>query len=153
MRMLRTRVAAIVAGIVALGALLLAEPQGSLESGGKRSTAAGVYTASQASRGQVQYLNSCEGCHGPDLQGDSGEEIPALSGADFMATWNGKTVKELFEKMSRSMPASAPASLQRQDYVDVVAFILQANQLPPGKDALAADVERLDRIVIEKSSR
>ena len=98
----------------------------------RRSVWDGVYTDTQAARGERQYGRSCEQCHGPDLAGDAVMEIPALSLDSFMTSWNGKTVKDLFDTVKRSMPKDKPGSLGTGSYVDVVAYLLQANKFPSG---------------------
>lgn len=111
----------------------------------------GVYTDAQAMRGERQYGRSCEQCHGPDLAGDPVMEIPALSLDSFMTSWNGKSVKDLFDTVKRSMPKDKPGSLGTGSYVDVVAYLLQANRFPSGARELARTPDELAPIVIERS--
>ncbi len=110
----------------------------------------GVYTDPQASRGERTYGRSCEPCHGADLAGDPVMEIPALSLDSFMTSWSGKTVKELFETVKRSMPKDKPGSLGTGAYIDVVAYLLQVNKFPSGERELPRAPEQLDAIVIER---
>jgi cytochrome c5 len=114
----------------------------------RRSVWDGVYTAQQAARGQMQYEYSCGRCHQPELQGDSSRDIPPLNDESFLKYWNGRTVKEMFDLTAKTMPVDSPASLRASSYLDVLAYIFQMNRFPSGSDEL--DVERLDRIVIEK---
>ena len=111
----------------------------------------GVYTDAQAARGERQYARSCEHCHGPDLGGDPVTEIPALSLDSFMTSWGGKSVKDLFDTVKRSMPKDKPGSLGTGSYVDVVAYLLQANKFPSGARELPREPEQLDGIAIERS--
>jgi len=111
----------------------------------------GVYTDAQASRGERQYGRSCEPCHGADLAGDPVEEIPALSLDSFMTSWRGKSVKELFDTVKRSMPKDKPGSLGTGAYVDVVSYLLQANMFPSGSRELPRTPDELGGIVIERS--
>jgi hypothetical protein len=46
------------------------------------------------------------------------------------------------------MPSGRPGSLSSQSYRDIVAFILQSNQFPPGRQELEADPETLQQILI-----
>ena len=73
-------------------------------------------------------------------------EIPALAGDPFMQRWSAKNVDDLVARMQRSMPPSAPGSLTRAQYVDLVAYLLKANGFPSGFDALGTDSERLRQI-------
>jgi S-disulfanyl-L-cysteine oxidoreductase SoxD len=117
----------------------------------RRSVWDGVYTDAQAMRGERQYGRSCEQCHGPDLAGDPVMEIPALSLDSFMTSWNGKSVRDLFDTVKRSMPKDKPGSLGTGSYVDVVAYLLQANKFPSGAKELARTPDELAPIVIERS--
>jgi len=117
----------------------------------RRSVWDGVYTDAQAARGERQYGRSCEQCHGPDLAGDPVMEIPALSLDSFMTSWGGKSVKDLFDTVKRSMPKDKPGSLGTGSYVDVVAYLLQANKFPNGARELPREPEQLDGIAIERS--
>jgi mono/diheme cytochrome c family protein len=111
----------------------------------------GVYTDVQATRGERQYARSCEQCHGADLAGDPVEEIPALSLDSFMTSWSGKSVKDLFDTVKRSMPKDKPGSLGTGAYLDVVAYLMQANRFPSGSRELPRAPEQLDAILIERS--
>ena len=117
----------------------------------KQSVWDGVYTDAQASRGERQYGRTCEQCHGPDLGGDAVMEIPALSLDSFMTSWNGRNVKDLFDTVKRSMPKDKPGSLGTGAYVDVVAYLLQANKFPSGSRELPRTPEQLESIAIERS--
>ena len=110
-----------------------------------------VFTDAQATRGEELYGRHCVECHGSGLDGDAVSEIPALAGDPFMQRWSTKTVDELLAHMQRSMPPSAPGSLTRAQYVDLVAHLLKANGFPSGFDALGTDSERLRQIVIRRT--
>ncbi len=92
-----------------------------------------VYTAAQGTQGATIFSNSCAGCHGANLEGIAG---PPLAGAGFMRTWQGKSADDLFYIISHDMPADNPASLKQDEYVAVLAFILQKNGYPAGSAAL-----------------
>jgi cytochrome c len=119
----------------------------------RRSVREGIFTTAQAERGEREYGRQCERCHGADLGGDSAQEVPALIGERFREQWGGRTVKELFDVIKRSMPADAPDSLTARAYVDVVAYLLSANQFPSGSDELPRTPERLQDWVIEKDAK
>ena len=139
--------------LVMVGVMVALICLGASTSGAGQAPGAGVYSVSQARQGQIHYLHYCEACHGPDLLGDSGEEIPALTGDEFMGEWTGRSVKALYEKVSKTMPASEPGTLETQVYADLVAFLLQSNNIPPGAAPLIPGSEHLDRTIIEKPPR
>lgn len=117
----------------------------------KQSVWDGVYTEAQATRGARQYGRACEQCHGVNMAGDPVEEIPSLVLDSFMSDWNGKSVKDLFETMRRSMPKDNPGSLGTGAYIDLVAYLLQANKFPSGAKELSRTPDQLEPIVIERA--
>ncbi len=109
----------------------------------------GVYSEDQATRGLQAYTESCEHCHESDMTGNPTDEVPALVADAFMFHWRGRSVLDLYNRVSRTMPADAPGSLDAGIYLDVVAYILEANEFPRGQSDLEYD--RLAGIVIERS--
>ena len=90
----------------------------------------GVYTIDQAKRGEKLYAEKCSSCHGPDMNG--GEMAPGLTGGEFTSNWNDLSLGYLFERMSISMNQNAPRSLSRQDNADIMSYILNTRNYPPG---------------------
>ena len=109
-----------------------------------RTTWGGVYTEAQAKRGETVYGQSCASCHAPDLSGM--DAAPALTGPEFAVGWDTMTLDDLVERVRTSMPADAPGSLKREDYVDVVAFMLSKNGFPTGERELPADSAALKQV-------
>jgi cytochrome c len=141
---------ALVAIAAVCGASLVFTLHSSAQSAARRSVREGAFTAVQAERGERDYGRACERCHGADLGGDASNEVPALAGDHFLEQWNGRTVKELFDVIKRSMPADAADSLTTRAYVDIVAYLLSANQFAGGTEELPRIPERLQEWVIEK---
>ena len=138
---------ALAAGGLAVGAVAAVLRQ---EPSGRQSVRDGVYSEPQASRGLREYTRSCEHCHGSDLTGNATDEIPALVADTFMFHWGGRTVQALHDRISKAMPADAPGSLNASAYLDIVAYLLEANGFPRGPQEL--DRSRLGTIVIDKPS-
>ena len=113
----------------------------------------GVYTEEQSKRGEEIYKKECAACHGDSLAG--GESAPALTGGAFLANWNGLTLGDLFDRIRKTMPQSAPGRLSRQQNADILAFMLSANKFPAGKAELYKQSEMLKeiRFVSEKPSQ
>lgn len=107
----------------------------------------GVFTDAQVARGKDVFVNTCAHCHGNSLEG--GEEAPALAGGSFVANWTGSTVGDLVERTRKSMPDGDPGSLTRQQYTDVIAFVLSSNRYPSGKAELPVETEKQKTIKIE----
>ena len=107
----------------------------------------GIFTADQVQRGDVLYKEQCATCHGDNLEGSG--PMPPLAGRDFLATWTGKTVGELFEKTHTTMPATAPGTLTPMQAADLTAHLLKASGFPVGTTELEGKVETLLTIRIE----
>src|SRR5262249_11103369 len=84
--------------------------------------------------GRSTYQQNCASCHLADLGGRN--EAPPLAGANFMAAWRTRTTKDLFDYM-HTMPPSGP-SLTDDQYLGIVAFVLQSNGAAPGPGALTS---------------
>jgi mono/diheme cytochrome c family protein len=109
-----------------------------------RSVWQGVYTEEQSKRGQTAYEKSCASCHSASLAG--GDMAPGLVGPEFSAEWNGQTVGDVFERIRASMPQEDPGSLTREQYADIVAYILSMNKFPAGAKELEHDAEALKQV-------
>jgi cytochrome c len=131
----------------------LGASMGAAQDAPRRSVRDGVYSEAQADRGERDYNRQCGRCHADDLTGDSEHEVPALIGAPFLEHWEGRTVKDLYDRMKRSMPADHPDSLTPRAYVDIVAFLLSRNEFPSGADELPRAPERLQELMFEKDAR
>ncbi len=128
---------------------LLAVSSSAAQDGARQSVWDGIFTEAQVARGERDYGRSCERCHGVDLTGDPSMEIPALQEAPFLEEWKGRTLKDLFDRIKRSMPADEPDSLTTRAYVDIVAYLLNANHFPSGSRELSRDPGDLQQFQIE----
>ena len=102
----------------------------------------GVFTAAQAKRGDDAYQASCSGCHGSDLHATDAEAVD-LTGPAFRAKWNGRTLEERFETIRDTMPLGSARTLGDQTYMDILAFILQFNDFPPGNQELVPETAKV----------
>jgi hypothetical protein len=50
------------------------------------------------------------------------------------------------------MPQNAPGSLSRKAYIELLSFLLKANDFPPGNEDLRDDPTVLKAITIKKNS-
>jgi len=97
---------------------------------------AGSYTVAQADAGRAIFDRACATCHMTDLSGAF--EAPELAGPNFRLAWGERPVGELLDLISVSMPPGQGGSLGDEAYANVVAFILRANGVPAGSQALVA---------------
>jgi mono/diheme cytochrome c family protein len=128
---------------------LLAEHSPSAVRALDRSVWDSVFTAAQAARGDSLYKGSCANCHGAALQGGTtptGDDAAPLVGPAFMASWDGQTLGDLYDKIFSAMPVDKPKTLDKQLIVDVMAHILNQNHFPAGSKELETDIERLKEV-------
>jgi len=116
-----------------------------------RSAEDGVYTAEQAAQGKNDYSQSCGGCHMDDLSGSG--QAPGLVGESFSQFWDGRSVFDLYDVTHTTMPVDKPDSLGPEAYLGIVAYMLQANNYPPGKEKLTDNADALKNIIIGKKSK
>ena len=114
----------------------------------------GVFTEEQAKRGQAVYPGPCGTCHGRRLNGAPDDpdmrSAPPLARARFLRNWGGRSLATLFEYTRATMPEDNPGSLTDEEYVDLIAYMLEVGGMPAGNDALAPDLQSLARVVIEQ---
>ena len=136
------------AGLIAAGGLTAGPGAGVAAA-----QADGAFTTDQASSGWSVYGVQCGDCHGPNLEGMV--HAPPLSGVEFLSSWAGETTDGLFAYLRDEMPPGQAGALSDQAYIDLVAYLLEANGAVPGERTLmvgegvpigdAADIEEARR--------
>ena len=127
-----SRIGCVRRAAAAAGVVLLS---GAAPSGAAAQSAEGVYAAAQAAAGRAVYEQKCARCHQSNLQGSF--EAPQLAGESFLRFWGDLSPRDLYDRISGSMPPDEDA-LADEAYVDVVAYLLQANGAPAGDAPLMA---------------
>ena len=126
--------------------LILVAACGVLQVAGQQAaTAAGPFTAAQATAGNTAYQASCASCHQANLSGEN--NAPALAGTPFMSSWGGRTVTDLVGFMEGAMPPGNPGGLGDANYLNIAAYILQYNGARAGNQALTATTNTMIRTV------
>ncbi len=91
------------------------------------------------------------GCHG-DTPYANGfrlpKTVPALIGADTLQHF--ATAQAMYDFMRHAMPFNKPGSLSDEQYLQILAFLLESNQLVPAGTRL--DASMLSSIVIQRST-
>ena len=128
---------------VEAGSVAIAAPRGT-----PRSVKDGVYTTAQASAGKTAYSDKCASCHGT-MASATPDMAPLLNDYVFQDAWKNRSVGDLFERIRNTMPQNEPATLSPQRTAEIVAYILSANQLPAGNEALDEDLEVLKQIQMD----
>ena len=75
----------------------------------------------------------CANCHRDDLTGYDG----LLRGQRFMDKYREASLHLLFDKTKTTMPRNAAGTLSDQTYVDIVGYVLKANEFPAGDRRVA----------------
>ena len=101
-----------------------------------RTTKDGAFTVEQAARGQLVYERSCKTCHQADFYRER------------LQRWDNKSVSELFDAVSTSMPADNVGSLLTSEYIDVLAYVFSITGSPPGNSEITQD--NMESILIAK---
>ena len=125
--------------LATLGSLALAAALGVVALGAGSPPAA-QFTAAQASSGHTTYLIQCSGCHGADLAGVYG---PALAGAGSNIPYLPPSF--VYDYTSVYMPAGNAGALKEQEYVNVVAYLMQQNGRRASGTALTVKAAQNDQ--------
>jgi mono/diheme cytochrome c family protein len=102
-----------------------------------------------AVQGSVVYSTKCASCHGAALEGGGG---PALKGPEFKSLAASQSLdgQALLKIVTETMPQAEPGSLTKDQYFQVVAFILAQNGHPAGSAPLSANGAQLKSIDLSK---
>ncbi len=100
---------------------------------------AATYSGDQASAGKQVYDSTCAHCH-PSGQFD---------GATFSNAWKNRRLYDLYSLISNTMPEDRPGSLTDSQYVNVIAYLLQRNQVPSGAAKLSTDTLGMKKLRID----
>ena len=82
------------------------------------------------------YAKSCARCHGVQMEGILG---PGLTGPHFASEKANFDVEHVFNIVAHNMPATRPGSLEDDEYVKIMAYILEKNGYPAGDQELTYD--------------
>ena len=94
-----------------------------------------AYTTAQATQGAATYKSQCALCHGSALNNGG---APKLAGPDFLKKWGTNTLDDFHYIMSTTMPQTHPGGLKPDQYINLVAYVLQKNGYKAGTTPLKA---------------
>ena len=120
-----------------------------------------TYGKDQADRGKTLYSRYCSKCHLENLKGNCPTEnlsstsyicaasgnAPPLMGSSFMQRFY--SVGDLYSRVKWTMPADKVNSLNVEDNLNIVAYLLQSNGVPAGTDDLRAGTAIKDMVLRE----
>ena len=104
---------------------------------------AGWYTEEQAATGAKTYAQSCAPCHGANLEGGAG---PSLKGASWQQLYGGAKLLTVWGEIKGPMAQYAGRMFTTTESLDLLAYLLQQNGLPAGRQPLADTRELSDTI-------
>ena len=119
-----------------------------LAPGAGRAGDGGIYSEAQAARGESLFQQHCAACHGARLEGNP---AVALTGPSFRARWEdgNHTLDDLYYIVRTLMPNTAPGSLSRPQYADIVSYILKVNGYPAGESELVPKAAIMKAVVLQ----
>lgn len=88
----------------------------------------------QLAAGRGTYAEQCATCHGPTL--DGGQFAPPIKGEAFRKRWGGRTLEELYQYVTTSMPPANAGGLDKPSYAALIALMAEANDVPLQKSAI-----------------
>jgi mono/diheme cytochrome c family protein len=94
-----------------------------------------AYTKAQAVQGASLYKTNCAMCHGSALNNGG---APKLAGPEFLQKWGPNTIDDFHYIMSTTMPQTKPGGLKPDQYLSLIAYVLQKNGYKAGTTALKA---------------
>ena len=101
-----------------------------------QSAAPVVTFASQVEAGAEAYATNCAICHGTNLEGST--LGPLLSGFSWVRRWGTQTPTLLLGNIQANMPPGGNESITEEDYLNIVAHMLQVNGVDGITEALSA---------------
>ena len=126
-------------GLIAVAGLPVSAQDSAAAAPAERKVTTGVFSAKQAERGEGSYKSVCQACHAKT----------EYTGDKFKTQWVSKTAYDVFDQIRTTMPDDNPGSLERQEYVDLVAYIFSLNAYPVGEADLPADDDGLKKVRID----
>jgi polar amino acid transport system substrate-binding protein len=112
-----------------------------------------AYTTEQASNGKALYGKNCAVCHGANGEGGTvpaqfgkmaGTKASPVAGPGYLPKM--KTAGQAYEFAKKNMPANKPGSLKDNEYLDIISFALQANNVKADGKPLTPDSAKMIKL-------
>ncbi|MCG8468984.1 MAG: c-type cytochrome [Gemmatimonadetes bacterium] len=139
------KVTTLAIGAVLAGCAGTPAPETPNDPGGAPSAEATLvsFNEEQVARGYEGFRTMCGECH------STGE----FRGRNFQFRWRRQTAWDFYREVTTTMPENAPGALTDQEYVDIVAYILELNGFEPGESELPATEAALDHFVMDSAGK
>ncbi len=122
-----------------LGTALAACDSGSAPTETAAAVESGPTFSSQAEAGANLFATNCAACHGANLEGT--RLGPLLTGGAFLQRWGSQTPALLLGNIQANMPPGGSGNLTDDDYIEIVAHILNENGVDSVSDPLTASTD------------
>jgi len=96
----------------------------------------GFFTVAQAQNGREIFTQICGQCH----------STTEFRGNQFEFDWRRQTAWNFYQTISETMPEDMPGSLTDEQYVAVIAFVLEMNEYRAGSVDLLPNQQALEAI-------
>ncbi len=110
-----------------------------------------AYTTEQALNGKALYGKYCAVCHGANGEGGTvptkfgkyaGIKASPVAGSGYLPKM--KTAGQAYDFAKKNMPMDKPDSLKAKEYLDIISFALQANNVKAdGKSLSPASAKKI----------
>jgi mono/diheme cytochrome c family protein len=131
---------ALAAGVGLAAVLFLGACGGDDNGNGDEASGTPATQADQIAAGREVYTASCAQCHGANGEGGTGPLL--VGGNKRIASY--QDTKRLYDYVSSTMPFDEPGSLTQDQYWNVIAYLLDANDLLPAETVLGPDTEPIE---------
>lgn len=112
----------------------------------------GVFTASQSEAGATLYTKNCAGCHGKTGRGSPGG--PGITGANLNKKWEDTSLFDFYTFAHTNMPPGKAGTIgNEQDYVNIVAYVMDLHGAEPGTSELVYNEDQLSNIYIVRKPK
>lgn len=126
--------------ILGMAVLVLLSSCGSEESSAPTEASIDAMNFSaQADAGATAFAGNCAACHGANLEGTT--LGPLLSGNSFLQRWRTQTPALLLSNIQSNMPPGGNEGISDEDYLNIVAHILNVNGVDGAITALTASTD------------
>ena len=92
-----------------------------------------TYSPMQAEHGEAVFKRTCATCHAPTQ----------FIGQQFVDSWNDRRLFDFYALVRSTMPLNNPGGLKEDEYLGVLAYLLEANHATAGLDSLRPDTVAL----------
>ena len=134
-----SKVTSLIGGSLVVWAAALAFSASEPAQAAQKTSNDGIYTKAQADGAKKQYDTMCADCHPFTVAAKKKPKDLPLGDEPFFETWTGRPLNEMVTVIALTMPNDGSATVTEAEAIDLVAYILQQNGFPAGKQPLTKE--------------